>query len=66
MHGYKAHVAVDAGSQTVRAVIATPANVHDSVVADDLVQGDEAAVYVDKACCDGERRPGPLEPTNEW
>ncbi|MCC7183697.1 MAG: hypothetical protein IOMNBAOH_00990 [Rhodocyclaceae bacterium] len=33
MHGYKAHVAIDAGSEIVRAVIATPANVHDSVAA---------------------------------
>ncbi|MCS6785413.1 MAG: IS5 family transposase [Thiobacillaceae bacterium] len=56
MHGYKAHVAVDAESQIVRAVIATPANVHDSVVADALVQGDEAAVYADKAYCDEGRR----------
>jgi IS5 family transposase len=56
MHGYKAHVAVDAESAIVRAVIATPANVHDSVVADDLVQGDEVAVYADKAYCDEGRR----------
>lgn len=56
MHGYKAHVAVDAGSEIVRAVMATPANVHDAAVADDLVQGDEAAVYADKAYCDEGRR----------
>ncbi len=56
MQGYKAHVAVDAESQIVRAVIATPANVHDAVVADDLVQGDEVAVYADKAYCDEGRR----------
>lgn len=56
MHGYTAHVAVDAESEIVRAVIATPANVHDAVVADELAQGDEAAVYADKAYCDEGRR----------
>jgi hypothetical protein len=29
----------------------TPADVHDSVPADGLVQGDEAAVYADKILC---------------
>jgi IS5 family transposase len=47
--GYKAHVAVDEGSGIVRAVTTTAADVHDSVPADGLVQGDEAAVYADKA-----------------
>ena len=39
----------------VRAAVMTPADVHDSVPADGLVQGDERAVYADKAY-DGERR----------
>ena len=47
--GYRAHVAVDEGSGIVRAATLTPADVHDSVPADDLVQGDEEAVYADKA-----------------
>jgi IS5 family transposase len=47
--GYKAHVAVDQGSGIVRQAIMTPADVHDSVKADELVQGDEDAVYGDKA-----------------
>jgi IS5 family transposase len=47
--GYKAHAAVDEGSGLVREAVMTPADVHDSVPADDLVQGDEEAVYADKA-----------------
>lgn len=47
--GYKMHVGVDQGSGLVRRVIVTPANVNDTVVADELVMGDEAAVYADKA-----------------
>src|ERR1700760_4613739 len=56
--GYKAHVAVDAGSGIVREAVMTPADVHDSVPADDLVQGDEAAVYADKAYDSEARRAG--------
>jgi len=48
-HGYKAHVAADEESGIVRDAILTPANVHDSQVADDLIQFDEQAVYADKA-----------------
>jgi IS5 family transposase len=47
--GYKGHVAVDEGSGLVRQAVMTPADVHDSLKADELVQGDEAAVYADKA-----------------
>src|SRR3954465_14264999 len=47
--GYKAHAAVDEGSGIVRAATMTPAAAHDSVPADGLVQGDEGAVYADKA-----------------
>jgi len=46
--GYKAHVAVDQDSGLVRQAVMTPADVHDSVKADELVQGDEDAVYGDK------------------
>lgn len=48
-YGYKAHVAVDQGSGLIRAVITTPANVNDTTPADALIQGDEGAVYADKA-----------------
>jgi IS5 family transposase len=56
--GYKAHAAVDEGSGLVREAVMTPADVHDSVPADDLVQGDEAAVYADKAYDSEARRAG--------
>ncbi|MCD2176202.1 IS5 family transposase [Rhizobium sp. C4] len=48
-YGYKAHVGVDQGSGLIRRVITTPANVNDTVVADDLVCGDERAVLADGA-----------------
>lgn len=47
--GYKAHVGVDQGSGLVRAVITTPANVNDTVPADDLIRGDEKVVWADSA-----------------
>src|SRR4051794_15245480 len=56
--GYKAHAAVDEGSGIVREAVMTPADVHDSVPADELVQGDEEAVYADKAYDSEERRTG--------
>ena len=42
-------MAVDQGSGLVRRVITTPANVNDTVPADDLICGDEAAVLADAA-----------------
>jgi transposase, IS5 family len=56
--GYKARAAVGEGSGLVRAAAMTPADVHDSVKGDDLVQGDEEAVYADKAYDSEERRAG--------
>jgi IS5 family transposase len=47
----KAYAAVDEGSGLVREAVMTPADVHDSVPADGLVQGDEQAVYADKILC---------------
>ena len=47
--GYKAHVGVDEGSDLIRKAIATPANVNDTVPADDLMLGDEKAVWGDAA-----------------
>lgn len=47
--GYKMHMAVDQKSGLTRRVIVTTANTNDTVVADDLVIGDEQAVYADKA-----------------
>jgi hypothetical protein len=47
--GFKAHVAVDLGSNLIRDAVLTGADVGDSLAADRLVQGDEAAVFRDKA-----------------
>jgi transposase, IS5 family len=47
--GYKAHGAGDQDRGLVRQAIMTPADVHDRVKADERVQGDEDAVYADKA-----------------
>lgn len=47
--GYKMHMAVDKKSGLTRRVIITPANINDTTPADDLVMGDEKAVYADKA-----------------
>jgi IS5 family transposase len=59
-YGYKAHVAADQGrpgrAGLIRQALMTPANIHDSTPADDLVQGDEAAVYGDRAYDKAERR----------
>jgi IS5 family transposase len=47
--GYKVHLAVDQGSHLVRAAVLTSAGVNDTAVGDQLIQGDEGAVYADKA-----------------
>jgi transposase, IS5 family len=49
MFGYKAHVATDQGSGLIRKAIMTTAKTYESEVADDLVSGDERAVYGDRA-----------------
>lgn len=46
--GYKLHVAVDAGSALVRALVTTAANVQEIACAHELVQGDEQALYGDR------------------
>ena len=47
--GYKAHLAVDEESGLVRQAEMTSANVHDSRLADALIQGDEQGYFADKA-----------------
>ncbi len=54
--GFKAHLAVDLGSDLVRSAILTGADVSDSLAADALVQGDEDAVFADKAYDSAARR----------
>jgi IS5 family transposase len=47
--GYKGHVAVDYLSGIIRRARLTTASVADTTMCDELVMGDEAAVYADKA-----------------
>lgn len=54
--GYKAHLAVDEGSGLVRRVRLTSAKTYESEVADELICGDEAAVYGDRAYEHKDRR----------
>lgn len=54
--GYKAHLAMDRGSQLIREARLTPASVNDTTVADELILGDEAEVWADKAYDSHERR----------
>lgn len=55
-YGYKIHAGVDQQSRLIRRVFLTPANVNDTVPADDLVVGDETAAYADKAYAKRARR----------
>ena len=48
-YGYKAHLAVDHGSELIRGVEITPANVHDSAMFVRMICGDEKAIFADKA-----------------
>ena len=48
-YGYKAHVGVDQGSGLIRSVITAAANVNDTVPADQLIRGDEKAIWADAA-----------------
>jgi IS5 family transposase len=54
--GYKAHIAVDSESGLIRRAKLTPANIYESLVADELICWDEQAVYADKAYEHKERR----------
>lgn len=47
--GYKLHIGIDQHSGLIRSRRLTPAKTYESEVADDLVLGDERAVYADKA-----------------
>jgi IS5 family transposase len=47
--GMKAHVGTDTGKGLVHSVVVTDAGVHDSQVMDELLHGEEQAVYGDRA-----------------
>lgn len=54
--GMKAHTGTDPDNRVVHTVVATTASVHDSQIMDDLLHGDEAAVYGDKAYANEARK----------
>lgn len=54
--GMKAHVGTDTGKGLVHDVVVTDAAVHDSQVIDELVHGEEQAVYGDKAYSSEEKK----------
>lgn len=56
VYGYKAHVGVDQQSELIRKAVLTPANVNETVVAEQLICWDEKAVYGDKGYAKAERR----------
>jgi len=49
VYGYKDHIAVDPKSDFVFEFVCTLANVHDSQVIDELLEGQEKAIFADKA-----------------
>ena len=53
---YKVHVGVDEGTGLVRKAVLTPAKVYESEVADELISGDEGAVYGDRPYESKQRR----------
>jgi IS5 family transposase len=55
-HGYKAHIGLDADTNIIHSVEFTAANVHDTRVFDQLLTGQERAVYADKGYANKERR----------
>jgi len=54
--GYRFHIGADLGSNLIRRMVLTPGNVNESSVADDLICGDEQAVYGDKGYENKKRR----------
>ena len=47
--GMKTHIGVDSKTKLIHSIVVTPANVHDSRVAGDLLHGDETRVWGDSA-----------------
>jgi IS5 family transposase len=64
--GMKAHIGVDGESGIVHSLGTTTAKVHDSRVWDDLLHGDEASVWADKAYINAERADAFAGPGKFW
>ena len=54
--GYKVHLAVDQGSDLIRRLALTPASAAESHLFEEMISGDEAAVFADGAYCKDARK----------
>ena len=64
--GMKAHVGVDVDSGTVHSLEAKTAKVHDSLVWDELLHGEEKSVWADKGYISAEREAAFSEKGKVW
>jgi IS5 family transposase len=64
--GMKAHVGTDTGRGLAHDVVVTDASVHDSQVMDELVHGEEQAVYGDKAYSDEKKKKEYEDRGTKW
>ena len=64
--GMKAHIGAHSKTGLVHTVVCTTASVHDSMMADDLLHGQETAIYGDKAYADNTRKEDFLSRGIAW
>jgi len=64
--GMKAHIGVDADSGIVHSLETSTAKLHDSQIWDELLHGDEASVWADKAYINTERADAFAGPDKFW
>lgn len=64
--GMKAHIGTDAKSKLIHTVKTTTAKVHDSEVFDELLHGEEHAVFADKAYANKEKKRQWRQQGNYW
>jgi len=64
--GMKAHVGTESKRGLVHSIVVTNAGVHDSQVMDDLLHGEERAVYVDKDYANAEKSQEFESQSIEW
>ena len=64
--GMKAHIGTDARSKLIHTVKTTTAKTHDSEVMDDLLHGEEKAVFADKAYANKKKKKQWRKEGNYW
>jgi transposase, IS5 family len=55
-YGCKGHISSDADTNVIQSVEITPANVHDSTVFNNLITGEEKAIFADKGYANKKRK----------